>query len=554
MSGLKADMGVVLCTCAESRFSRVELERMKSRLGAPALIEETLCAGSRLQAAGARLRKQGWGKLLLAGCPLQRQAEPLAALARACGLAPSAVQGLDLSFAARASERYGAARASERSGAPRASERSGAGSAKGKTAEAVRAIQKGLEALRLQPPIQTRRVALHPAVLVVGAGPAGVRAASTLSALGHPAFLVERNEAKGPEALRRLLSGGTAGPGKGITLLAGSQVRRLQGQVGGFTALVQTPQGEKRLECGAVLLASGLADVSSPAAGADSPFNGANVLPLEELARAASRLPRRHAVRSLAVVLDYRLDETKASTEGALRLALALQREQGFQVHLFCRDVRVAAMELEKLYDRARDAGVDIIKYEGRLRMRAAAQGKGVELAYTDSILRTVVSLDCELAGVSPYGLASAAEAETAAVFGVTLDSLGQMQANNIHLFPGETNRPGIFVAGACRGQDYLPQLLLEAEATALAAHELLAPGVLEVELAHPVVDADKCALCLTCVRSCPHQAMYVDRAKGAAAASPEACRRCGICAGECPAKAIELPAWSDSILLSQVR
>ena len=164
------------------------------------------------------------------------------------------------------------------------------------------------------------------------------------------------------------------------------------------------------------------------------------------------------------------------------------------------------------------------------------------------------MSLECELAGVSGYGVASAADPELARLFGVTLDALGQMQANNIHLFPGETNRPGIFAAGACRGQFYPPRIESEARATALAVHQLLAPGVLEVELAQPVVDEDKCALCLTCVRSCPHGAMYVDRAKGAAASAPEACRRCGICAGECPAKAITLPVWSDRVVMSQVR
>jgi heterodisulfide reductase subunit A-like polyferredoxin len=374
--------------------------------------------------------------------------------------------------------------------------------------------------------------------------------------LGHPVILVERNETRGPEILRQMVALRPAQAGKGISLLAGGRVRRLDGQVGGFAALIRTAQGEQQIECGAVVLATGAVDGAGAgsALGAASPFNGRTILPMDELARAASRLPRRRGVRSLAVVLDYRIDETKASTEAGLRLALELQQEQGFQVHLFCRDVRVAAMELEKLYDEARQAGVDIVKFEGRLAIGPAAQGKGVELAYTDAILKSGVRLDCELAGLSPWGLASAAEAETAAVFGVTLDSLGQMQANNIHLFPGETNRPGIFVAGACRGQYYRPQALLDADAAALAAHALLAPGVMEVELAQPVVDADKCALCLTCVRSCPHQAMYVDREKGAAASSPEACRRCGICAAECPAKAIELPAWSDSILLSQMR
>jgi heterodisulfide reductase subunit A len=545
MSNRKAYIGLVLCTCAESRFSRADLERIAARLGATAIsakalagavsakalagavIEEALCAGKRLEATAAHVRKQGWSRLLVAGCSPQRQAELLASLARSCGLAPSAVQGVDLGFAARS---------------------------RGKVAEAVRTVQKGLEALRLLPPIETRRVPLHPAVLVVGAGAAGVQAASTLSALGHQAILVERSGAKGPEVLRQVVAGRPAG--KGITLLTGSRVHRLDGQVGGFTALIQTPQGEKRVECGAVVLATGAASSSSAGSstGPALPYNGSTVLPLDELARAASQLPRRRGVRSLAVVLDYRIDETKADTEGALRLALTLQQEQGFQVHLFCRDVRVAAMELEKLYDQTREAGVDIVKFDGQLSLGPAPEGKGVEIAYTDGILKQAVRLGCELAGVSPYGVSSAAEAATAAVFGVSLDAMGQLQANNIHLFPGETNRLGIFVAGSCRGQHYLPQLRLDAEATALAAHTLLAPGTLEVELAQPVVNADKCALCLTCVRSCPHQAMYVDREKGAAASSPEACRRCGICAGECPAKAIELPAWSDSILLSQVR
>jgi ferredoxin len=40
---------------------------------------------------------------------------------------------------------------------------------------------------------------------------------------------------------------------------------------------------------------------------------------------------------------------------------------------------------------------------------------------------------------------------------------------------------------------------------------------------------------------------------KRAAKADPVACRKCGICAGECPAKAITLPAYSDEGLLVQL-
>ena len=319
MSERKAVAGLVICTCAERHFSRAELQRLGARTGAETLIEETLCAGGALQGAAARLRKKGWNRLLVAGCSPQRHAELLPALARACGLAASAVADVDLGLAARAED---------------------------KTGEAVRALRKGLEALRLQPPIATQRVPLEPSVLVVGAGAAGVRAASSLGALGHPVVLVERSADRGPEILRRMVSGRPPGAGKAITLLTGSRVRRLEGQIGGFKAFIQTPQGESQVACGAVVLAVGAVEASSIPP-ASSPFDGRTVLPLEQLARAASSLPVRRGVRSLAVVLDYRLDETKASMETALRLALSLQQERGFQVHLLCREARVAAMELE---------------------------------------------------------------------------------------------------------------------------------------------------------------------------------------------------------------
>jgi Pyruvate/2-oxoacid:ferredoxin oxidoreductase delta subunit len=353
-------------------------------------------------------------------------------------------------------------------------------------------------------------------------------------------------------------SGPGAGPGAapkaphGATLLSGSTVRRAEGQLGGFAVSVRTPSGNRQVACGAVVLASGI-----PAPAGSGPYETAGVLPMDELEQAVARLPRRRGVRSVAVLLDWALDETKGSTQAALELALKLQKEGSLQVHLFCRQVRVAAMELEELYDRARQAGVDVVKFEGRPALRAAgkpsAAGAAVAVDFRDAILGAQVSLECELAGVSGYGVSGAAEAELARLFGVSLDALGQMQPNNIHLFPGETNRPGVFAVGSCRGQFHPPRIQSEARATALAVHQLLAPGVLEVELAQAVVDEDKCALCLTCVRSCPHGAMYVDRAKGAAASAPEACRRCGICVGECPARAISLPAWPDRAIMSQV-
>ncbi len=223
---------------------------------------------------------------------------------------------------------------------------------RGRVQEALRAIQKGLAALAEIPTIERRSLALEPRVLVVGAGRAGLEAAAALRALGHPVTIVEQADGT---ADRTAVAG--------ATLLAGSKVRHVEGQVGGFAVTVRTPTGDRRVACGAVLLASGVGPRTRRRRG--SLWHGRRAaLGRAGGGRGPAAPPPRRALRGpgpgLAPGRNARLHRE------ALELALRLQKESSHQVHLFCRDVRVAAMELEELYDRARQAGVDIVKFEGQ--------------------------------------------------------------------------------------------------------------------------------------------------------------------------------------------
>jgi heterodisulfide reductase subunit C len=53
-------------------------------------------------------------------------------------------------------------------------------------------------------------------------------------------------------------------------------------------------------------------------------------------------------------------------------------------------------------------------------------------------------------------------------------------------------------------------------------------------------VNPSKCILCLTCVRTCPFQAISIKEERYAFIEKSK-CRACGICVRECPARAIEL-------------
>ena len=65
-------------------------------------------------------------------------------------------------------------------------------------------------------------------------------------------------------------------------------------------------------------------------------------------------------------------------------------------------------------------------------------------------------------------------------------------------------------------------------------------------------VEADKCASCLICVRSCPYGVPRIN-ADGVSEIDEALCHGCGICCAECPAKAIQLNWYEDDQILCKV-
>jgi heterodisulfide reductase subunit A-like polyferredoxin len=469
---------VFVCSCGR-RSGESWLGKVTAAVGGRAVFgSDSLCRAPGLKLVREKAKKEGAGRILLAGCPALESAAYRAAAAKAAGLAPADVSTVVLP--------------------PKAS-----------AAAAARAIMLARAGLDLTPAFETRTVPLEQDVLVVGSGPAADEAARHVRGFGHRAVVIGTGE-----------------------------LPVLEGAVGSFRAAGRS--------FGAVVIAAGLAP-RDPAA---SPFVPGKVVPLGSLEQRLASLHRRDRPRSAAFLLDLEIDETKASWSAAVRTAMAVRAAYKTEVTILQRDVRVAGRGLEKLYDDARDAGIVFIKFEGRPRVSVTADG--VSVSCRDSVAGEDITLVAAIAAASEGGLATAAPAGLADAAGILVDAYGRLQENNIHLLPDQTNRTGVFVAGPCRGEQDPGTGLRDARAAALAAHQLLSQKELPVELSHPVVDPDKCVLCLTCIRSCPFKAMRIFMEEKRADSVPEACRRCGICAGECPAKAITLPAHSDAIVMAR--
>jgi heterodisulfide reductase subunit A-like polyferredoxin len=109
---------------------------------------------------------------------------------------------------------------------------------------------------------------------------------------------------------------------------------------------------------------------------------------------------------------------------------------------------------------------------------------------------------------------------------------------NRLNVMPVLTPRRGVYTT--------LPSTVTTTAASlgghaaaAMALHDFASgfPPMEEVA----VVDPDKCAACLNCLRLCPHDAIVFDEEDRAAVVLVRACQDCGLCRGICPAEAIEM-------------
>ena len=94
---------------------------------------------------------------------------------------------------------------------------------------------------------------------------------------------------------------------------------------------------------------------------------------------------------------------------------------------------------------------------------------------------------------------------------------------------------------------------IADGDAAALRAYGVLAEGKIVADPIRAKVDPEKCVLCLTCLRFCPHAAIEMDPDVRAARIVEPACWGCGICVAECPAKAIQLSGYTDDQILEQI-
>ncbi len=204
------------------------------------------------------------------------------------------------------------------------------------------------------------------------------------------------------------------------------------------------------------------------------------------------------------------------------------------------RNARVSLAGVQELYDRSREMGVLFVRCRDRVSIESAYGDftlRGIEEATNSSFV-----IEKPKALVIPGRTSLSPQArQFARLLGLRFPADHYTQPDSLWLLPNGTNRTGVFAFGAGRENRAMDEIQREIPSLADRLRERTSARGLPIEERLPVVDRDKCAYCLTCVRACPFGAMTKDSQERVAMVLSSACRGCGVCAAECPAQAIEI-------------
>jgi heterodisulfide reductase subunit A-like polyferredoxin len=210
------------------------------------------------------------------------------------------------------------------------------------------------------------------------------------------------------------------------------------------------------------------------------------------------------------------------------------------------RDVRTYGLA-EPYYAKAREKGVLFVRYEPEEKPEVKKDGQKLTVSFQDKLIRERIEISPDLVVLSAATHARNND-DIASVLKIQRTLEGFFLEAHMKLRPVDLATDGMYLAGGAHGPKLITETISQASAAASRACTILSKDKMMVGGVVAVVDGDRCAACLTCVRVCPYEVPVIN-IEGAAEIDVAKCKGCGSCSAECPAKAIDLMHYRDAQL-----
>ena len=436
------------------------------------------------------------------------------------------------------------------------------------TEKAKQLVRMAVARVTTLKPLHEKKIPVNQRALIIGGGVAGMNAALSIADQGFEVFLLEKEPVLGGMArhLTSTIEGADVGEyleeliqkvtsHSKIQVLTQSLVVNFSGFQGNFTTEILVGPGmyERKINHGVVILATGAVEYRPKEFlyGQDQ-----RVVTQVELSK---RLKEKGAQDLNQVVMiqcvGSRNQEnpncSKVCCQSAVKNALHIKELQpDAQIFILYRDIRTYGF-LEDYYTEARKKGILFFRYESEDPPVVESSEAGVMVTFKDSILDRSLRVSADLLALSAGMVAEDTE-ELASIIKLARNPEGYFMEAHVKLRPVDMATEGIFVCGTAHSPKFLSESIAQALAAASRAATYLAKDHLTLSAVTARVNAELCASCLICVRSCPYGVPAINE-DGVSEIDDALCHGCGVCAAECPAKAIELNWYEDNQLLSKV-
>ena len=442
------------------------------------------------------------------------------------------------------------------------------------TEKAKDLIRMSVAKVALMEPLDESVLEINQTALVIGGGIAGITAAQSLSAQGYHTVVIEKNDRLGGNAihvhetwlgenvsenLNRLIADIQADPK--VDIFTNAEITQVDGYVGNFKTTLQMGEKTEEIEHGVTIMASGASEHTP-----DQYLYGEDervLTGLELDRRLIENDPSIDQTKTALFIqcVGSRIPErpycSKLCCTHSIRNALQLKsRNPKMDVYILYQDLRAYGLR-EDLYRRAREAGIQFIRYRQEQGVEVLQKGADLKVRFKDTVLRREMEITPEMI-VLASAIVPPAENPLSQQFKVTLNDDGFFMEAHAKLRPVDCATDGVFICGLAHAPKPIDESISQAAAAATKAVTLLARKVIRTSGNTAKVDPMACSGCGVCESVCPYSAPSLipesdKRFPGRAQIESVLCKGCGLCVASCRSGAINLKGFDNNQIFSQI-
>lgn len=445
-------------------------------------------------------------------------------------------------------------------------------SATEKAKELIRmAIGKGIYTQQL-----TKKVLpVQHSAMVIGGGMAGISAALAIADMGYKAYIIEKTEKLGGKAIdladtfsgrhisdRVLAAVKRAEESPNVEIFTNADVLNINGFIGNFESVINTPKGEVNLEHGAVIVATGANEGVPEGYLAGTDKRVITQLQLDKLLKKNDKSLR--DVKRVVMIQCVNSREegkmycSKVCCNQALRNAAALKRmNPDTEVSILFREMRSYGLN-EDNFKEARRAGINFIRFEDDKKPLVVG---GEELVVTvNSSDGSNVILPTDLLVLAESIVPDVEENKRLAqLLKVPMNQDGFFLEAHVKLRPVDFATEGVYLCGLAHSPKNLRECIVQGRSAAGKAATVISKPNMETEGTIAKVDQSLCTACGTCESVCAYGAITVQDVKVRGGTARKAvvndvlCKGCGTCAANCRCGAIDVGGFADRQIVTEI-